>query len=126
VSEAQIIRALEQRVQELQQQLASLKLQLAYLQTQKSNLQCTGFSQDLTYGMTSPEVKCLQQFLANLGPAIYPEKLVTGYYGPLTQAAVKRYQALRGIVATGYFWAIDKSTSKPRTVRKNYKSRSKE
>ncbi len=109
VSEAQIISALEKRVKELQQQLAALKLQLAYLQTQKSNLQCTGFSQDLTYGMTSPEVKCLQQFLANLGPEIYPEKLVTGYYGPLTQAAVKRYQALRGIVATGYFGPLTRA-----------------
>ena len=82
---------------------SKLQLQLAMQKTYQSNQYCSVFSGDLYYGMTSPEVKCLQQFLTNLGSQIYPEALVTGYFGPLTQAAVKKYQALQGIITTGYF-----------------------
>jgi len=53
--------------------------------------------------------KCLQQFLTNLGTQIYPEALITGYFGPLTQAAVKRYQAWQGIITTGYFGPLTRA-----------------
>ena len=89
--------------------MASLQLELSMLQTNQSNITCSVFSNNLYYGMTSPQVKCLQQFLANLGPSIYPEKLITGYYGFLTQAAVKRYQALKGIITTGYFGPLTRA-----------------
>jgi len=55
-------------------------------------ISCTKISNNLKYGMRSPEVKCLQEFLKAQGPEIYPEGLVTGYFGPLTLAAVKRFQ----------------------------------
>ncbi|MBC7074340.1 peptidoglycan-binding protein [Candidatus Parcubacteria bacterium] len=42
--------------------------------------------------MRGGEVFCLQQFLKSQGPEIYPEGLVTGYFGPLTLSAVKRFQ----------------------------------
>jgi len=85
-------------------------LQLAFQKTNQTNQSCSlVFSQDLYYGLTSSEVKCLQQFLANLGSNIYPEKLITGYYGPLTMAAVKRYQALKGIITTGYFGPLTRA-----------------
>jgi len=42
--------------------------------------------------MKDAEVKCLQEFLKSQGPEIYPEGLVTGYFGPLTLSAVKRFQ----------------------------------
>jgi len=100
-----------QRIAELKRQIASLQLQLAMMKTNQSNSYCTVFSGDLYYGMTSPEVKCLQQFLTNLGPNIYPEALVTGYFGPLTQAAVKRYQALQGIITTGYFGPLTRAAA---------------
>ena len=38
------------------------------------------------------QVTCLQQFLKNQGADIYPEGLVTGYFGNLTRLAVKRFQ----------------------------------
>ena len=110
-TEEQIIQNLLQRIGELKRQIASLQLQLAMMKTNQSNSYCTVFSGDLYYGMTSPEVKCLQQFLTNLGPQIYPEALVTGYFGPLTQAAVKRYQALQGIITTGYFGPLTRAAA---------------
>jgi len=104
-----IIEKLQQQILALKQQLAQLQMQIALQKTYQSNSTCSLFTSDLSYGMTSNEVKCLQQFLANLGPEIYPEKLITGYYGPLTMAAVKRYQALKGIIATGYFGPLTRA-----------------
>jgi peptidoglycan hydrolase-like protein with peptidoglycan-binding domain len=50
-------------------------------------------------GATGANVTNLQAFLAST--SFYPEGLVTGYYGPLTQAAVQRLQAYYGIVSSG-------------------------
>ena len=57
-------------------------------------------SSQLQLGDTGSEVSALQTFLAR-DSSIYPEGLVTGFYGPLTEAAVKRYQAEFGIMAVG-------------------------
>ncbi|MEX0919331.1 MAG: fibronectin type III domain-containing protein [Parcubacteria group bacterium] len=54
----------------------------------------------LDFGERGPEVTELQTFLA-ARPTIYPEGLVTGYFGPLTQAAVRRFQATNNIVSQG-------------------------
>lgn len=54
----------------------------------------------LDFGDRGAQVTELQTFLAT-SPSIYPEGLVTGYFGSLTQAAVQRYQAARGIVSQG-------------------------
>lgn len=48
-------------------------------------------TKDLKYGMWDEEVKILQTFLAK-DPAIYPEKQVTGLFGPATRRAVIRFQ----------------------------------
>ena len=109
-SEQVIIEKLQQQIEELKRKIVQLQLQLAFQKTNQSNQNCSFvFGQDLYYGMTSSEIKCLQQFLANLGSNIYPEKLITGYYGPLTMAAVKRYQALKGIITTGYFGPLTRA-----------------
>ena len=107
--EEQAIESLLQKIAELKRKIASLQLQLAMMKTNQSNQYCSVFSGDLYYGITSSEVKCLQQFLANLGSDIYPEALVTGYFGPLTQAAVKKYQSLQGIITTGYFGPLTRA-----------------
>jgi len=107
--EEEIIQALLKKIEELKKQIAILQTQIAMQKTYQNSLNCTLFSQDLYYGMKSDQVKCLQQFLANLGNNIYPEKLITGYYGPLTMAAVKRYQAFKGIITTGYFGPITRA-----------------
>jgi peptidoglycan hydrolase-like protein with peptidoglycan-binding domain len=54
----------------------------------------------LDFGMTSSDVGSLQTFLA-ADPSIYPEGLVTNYFGSLTMAATKRYQSAHGITPVG-------------------------
>ncbi|HEY4513708.1 MAG TPA: peptidoglycan-binding protein [Candidatus Paceibacterota bacterium] len=51
-------------------------------------------------GDSGSEVSALQTFLA-ADTSVYPEGLVTGYYGSLTTAAVQRYQCKNGIVCSG-------------------------
>ena len=55
---------------------------------------------NLSLGLFSKEVSLLQAYLATM-PNIYPEALVTGYYGKLTQKAVQRYQCARNIICQG-------------------------
>jgi hypothetical protein len=55
---------------------------------------------DLEFGMSGEDVKLLQSWLA-IHKGIYPEGLITGYFGKLTEAAVKRYQEGNNIVKTG-------------------------
>jgi peptidoglycan hydrolase-like protein with peptidoglycan-binding domain len=54
----------------------------------------------LDIGSQGSQVTELQTYLAR-DTNIYPSGLVTGYFGPLTQAAVQRFQAAQGIVSSG-------------------------
>lgn len=54
----------------------------------------------LQVGMTGSDVSDLQTFLA-ADTSIYPQGLVTGYFGPLTRAAVVNFQARNGIDTVG-------------------------
>ncbi len=49
---------------------------------------------------TQGQVTLLQQFLAQ-DPTLYPEGLVTGFFGPATLRAVQRFQVQNGIVNAG-------------------------
>jgi len=51
-------------------------------------------------GASGDQVTQLQTFLAAY-PKVYPEGLVTGFYGPLTTAAVERFQCTYNIVCSG-------------------------
>ena len=53
---------------------------------------CGQLTQAMKMGMKSDNVRCLQEFLKNQGTEIYPEGLVTGYFGNLTKLAVIRFQ----------------------------------
>jgi peptidoglycan hydrolase-like protein with peptidoglycan-binding domain len=55
---------------------------------------------ELDLGDEGNDVMNLQVFLA-ADPSLYPEGLVTGYYGSLTTAAIKRFQAKYGISQVG-------------------------
>lgn len=57
-----------------------------------------GLSRAISVGAKGVEVKILQQFLSSQGIDIYPEGTVSGYFGPLTKAAVGRFQIKYGIV----------------------------
>ena len=66
------------------------------------------FSRDLHQGKQGDDVTALQAHLADNG--YYPEALITGYFGPLTRAAVIRYQRLSGITpAIGYVGPITRA-----------------
>lgn len=54
----------------------------------------------LGLGDSGSQVTQLQQYLAT-DSSIYPEQLVTGYYGSLTASAVGRYQCAQNIVCSG-------------------------
>ncbi|MEK7509777.1 MAG: peptidoglycan-binding protein, partial [Patescibacteria group bacterium] len=53
----------------------------------------------LTLGAKGEDVSALQRYLTETGDYTYGQ--TTGYFGPVTQAAVQRYQARNGIVSSG-------------------------
>lgn len=54
----------------------------------------------LDLGSRGSDVSSLQVFLSSFSD-VYPSKLVTGYFGQLTKAAVERFQTSQGIVHAG-------------------------
>lgn len=88
VLEAQIAELLKQ-VATLQAQIKALKSVNASLESEVGQLRLEA---GLRTGSTGEDVELLQELLAT-DPAIYPEGLVTGFFGPLTESAVKRFQA---------------------------------
>jgi peptidoglycan hydrolase-like protein with peptidoglycan-binding domain len=60
----------------------------------------TPITSQLDQGQRGTNVTNLQTFLA-ANAAVYPQGLVTGYYGPLTTNAVKAFQSLYGISTVG-------------------------
>lgn len=78
-------------------------------------LQCPLISRNLKKGMSGVDVTRLQQFLA-LDPSMYPEAQVTGYYGALTEAAVKRFQCKNKIVCDGTPATTGYGVTGPRTA----------
>lgn len=115
VARAQTIDDLQAQIQALQQQVQSLLSQIATVQSQVGNsglptppgisIACAAiFSHSLYVGVndatTAGEVTKLQKFLAQ-DKVIYPEGLVTGYFGALTEKAVQRWQAKQGIISSG-------------------------
>ena len=74
---------------------------LLFLTTSIASAQTTlRYAQDLYFGIKNSSVSILQTDLAS-DSSIYPEKLVTGYFGSLTQKAVQRFQVKNGIVNSG-------------------------
>ena len=63
----------------------------------------------LSYGMKGNQVTILQEFFKNQGTDIYPEAIISGWFGPLTQQAVIRFQEKykEDILAP---WGIEKGT----------------
>ncbi|MFH1462680.1 MAG: peptidoglycan-binding protein [bacterium] len=90
------IKQMEQKIRELLFLIAQLQAQLKELTEQAENTTSLPsdfqFLSDLQYNQTSQEVSYLQLFLKAQGPDIYPEAIVSGWFGPLTKQAVIRFQ----------------------------------
>ena len=73
-----------------------------YGSTAAANHANTAFTFDriLQEGTGGRDVFILQRLLS-LFPDIYPEGVITGYFGELTRLAVQRYQTQRGIIRDG-------------------------
>ncbi len=69
----------------------------------------------LDFGARGGNVTSLQQFLAT-DSSVYPEAIVSGYYGSLTRAAVQRYQCKQGIICTGSAASTGYGRVGPRTL----------
>jgi len=98
-------------VEELQAQIAALLQQVTALQQAVGSSsagasvpvaagQCPLISRTLKQGASGDDVTRLQAFLAR-DPSVYPEGKVTGYFGALTEAAVKKFQCKNSIVCDG-------------------------
>lgn len=98
------IAALLEQVQALQQRLAQLQEESAAAQPLVSGAQIQVsteiFSQTMRKNARGAEVELLQKKLRE-DSALYPEGLVTGYFGTLTETAVRRFQRRFGLAENG-------------------------
>lgn len=98
-SQTEVIINLLKQIQQLQTQIEALKTQMVQLQQQKQET-ILQLLTTLKEGSKGQNVKTLQALLA-ADPEIYPEGLITGFYGRLTAEAVKRFQKRHGIEQVG-------------------------
>lgn len=80
--------------------LAVLALLSGFVFLGVAQAQSSTITSTMDPGDSGAQVSALQSFLA-ADASIYPESLVTGYYGELTTTAVERYQCKNGIVCSG-------------------------
>lgn len=98
-------------IAELQAQIQALMAQLAALQSAQSGAGASvTFTQNLTVGSTGSEVVALQQMLVAQGHLTMPAGVAFGNFGPLTRAAVAKWQAANGVSpAAGYWGALSRA-----------------
>jgi uncharacterized protein YkwD len=80
----------------------SLALLFLFLNIQPAGAELLPFyksTQSYRLGMSGDSVYFLQIYLADFG--VYPRNKITGYFGPLTQGAVKAFQLRNNIETTG-------------------------
>lgn len=81
--------ALFQKIEQLKQQISQLQEELSKVEQEVQKV--IKFTKTLRKGITDEDVKRLQEFLKT-DPEVYPEGLVTGFFGSLTEKAVKKFQ----------------------------------
>lgn len=95
------IAALAAQVQNLLAQVAVLQTELAAAQKEVVSVkQELALTRALAFGSKGKDVSDLQEFLKNF-PDIYPEGLITGFFGHATEKAVKRLQEKHGLSSVG-------------------------
>lgn len=90
--------ALLEMVKQLQNRLAEMTGSQGEVRPELN--QATQLTRQLVRGMSGDDVRKLQELLAT-DPQIYPEGLVTGFFGPLTERAVQRFQVKFRLNSTG-------------------------
>lgn len=93
------ISALLKQIQDLQSQIEALRVSQNTLQIQAAT-EFRAFIVGLSLGSKGDAVKALQALLA-ANPNIYPEGLITGYFGKATERALKRLQKENGLEQVG-------------------------
>jgi len=94
---------IENKLSQIKQEIQNIILRLQQL---ISATNTTGginkyiFTRNLYFGLRGDDVKKLQEFLSK-NKEIYPEGIISGYYGYLTQKAVQRFQCKYNIVCYG-------------------------
>lgn len=95
------VAALTAQVQTLLAQVAALQTQLTATQTEMASVkQELALTRSLAFGAKGVDVSDLQAFLKTM-PDVYPEGLVTGFFGHATEKAIKRLQGKHGIEQAG-------------------------
>jgi len=94
---ATLLAEVQRRVTELQSALGGQ----AVVVSQGMKPPAGSFKNPLWLGLRNPDVTALQNFLKLQGSEIYPEGIVSGYFGALTQKAVQRFQEKYGLAAPG-------------------------
>lgn len=104
-------------IQDIDNQIKNLKDQIEMLQKKRAELlassgntkkeeknnskkYCREFRSQLRQGMKDDDVIALQEYLAE-DSSLYPEGLVTGFFGPATRAALIRFQLKNGVEGVG-------------------------
>ncbi|MCK5044909.1 peptidoglycan-binding protein [Candidatus Parcubacteria bacterium] len=107
-SSEELIQTMNQQIAELMKQIQELTVQLDSLKKAKGEVKkavkeveaTIRITSQLRIGMNNEDITLLQEVLAT-DPEVYPEGLITGYFGPLTERAVKRFQKRMGVEQVG-------------------------
>ncbi len=94
---------LQELVNKLLAQVAALQEQMAKVKTQQQEAMQTisEITSTMKEGDTGENVRTLQALLA-ADSTIYPEGLITGFYGPLTTKAIRKFQEKHGFEKVGF------------------------
>lgn len=86
--------ALVEQIEQLREMVRDLQAQVEAMHSEQQEIreENAALRRELREGMRGEDVETLQEVLAT-DSSIYPEGLVTGYYGPLTRAAVQRFRS---------------------------------
>ena len=96
-----LIQQLQQQIADLQSKITALKqAQSQVVQSSQNVTQTLRSLKQLCAGMSGDDVKTLQALLA-ADPQIFPEGRITGFFGPLTANAVRRFQKKHGFEQVG-------------------------
>jgi len=112
--QAQNVSSEEVLIEKLKAQIEILKAQIAQVQAQllamaQGTVSCSSFQANLYLGLKSNVVGCLQEFLKSQGSDIYPQGIISGYFGVLTRTAVIKFQQKYGISPTGYVGVLTRA-----------------